>query len=222
MKCKNCFAEIPASHIKISTDLAHCKSCNSIFKISEVSPKSNNLFDVKNNPKGTWYERVNSSTLKVGASTKSAAAFFLIPFMLIWSGASLGGIYGYQIISGEFNLLISLFGIPFIIGTVIFGSVALMSVAGKIDITLTKQGGAIFTGIGSVGKTKKFKWDEISEISEKGYTGYKNRNYGTKIVLEGSRRISFASRLSDSKKYYLMNALKNVHYNVKENNTLSF
>ena len=38
--------------------------------------------------------------------------------MLIWSGGSLGGIYGTQIANQEFSLLQSLFGIPFIIGTI--------------------------------------------------------------------------------------------------------
>tara|TARA_R110001632_G_scaffold179993_5_gene300019 strand:- start:19258 stop:19923 length:666 start_codon:yes stop_codon:yes gene_type:complete len=221
MKCKNCNSEIPASQINIATDLAHCKSCNTISKISEIS-KINDTFDIKKNPKGTWYKRVSTIELNLGASTASPIAFFLIPFMLVWSGGSLGGIYGYQIISGEFNLFMSLFGIPFLIGTFFFGGIALMAVAGKIDIKLTKQGGEIFTGIGSIGFTKKFLWSEISEVKEQSYLGYKRRGSGSKIVLEGSRRISFGSRLKEGRKYYLINALKNVHFNIKNNNTLSF
>jgi hypothetical protein len=222
MKCNNCQAIVPANQINISTDLAHCKACNTIFKISEITASGNPLFDIKKKPKGTWYKRIDSSQLNVGASTASPIAFFLIPFMLVWSGGSLGGIYGTQIISGKFDLFMSLFGIPFLIGSVFFGGIAFMSVAGKIDINLTKQGGTIFTGIGTIGFTKKFLWTDISNIEEQSFIGYKRRNSGSKIVMSGSRKISFGSRLKESRKYYLLNALKQVHYNLKNNNTLSF
>lgn len=50
---------------------------------------------------------------EISATTESPIAFFLVPFMLVWSGGSLGGIYGTQIANGHFNLFLSLFGIPF-------------------------------------------------------------------------------------------------------------
>ena len=218
MKCPKCHAKIPANQINIVTDLAHCKACNSIIKISEVSNK-NDLFDIKNSPKGTWYERVSSNELLLGASTRSPFAFFIVPFMLIWSGGSLGGIYGSQILSGKFDLMISLFGIPFLIGTIIFGSYAIMTVAGKVEIELDKQGGKVFTGVGSIGFTKKFLWSEVSNIRETISFG---KQTSSKITLEGSRKLSFGIFLKESRRYYIIQALKNVHYNIKENNTLSF
>lgn len=218
MKCPKCHVKIPANQINIATDLAHCKACNAIIKISEISNK-NDLFDIKNNPKGTWYERVSSNELLLGASTKSPIAFFLVPFMLIWSGGSLGGIYGTQIASGKFDLFISLFGIPFLIGTLIFGSLALMTVAGKIEISMTKQGGKIFTGVGNIGFTKRFLWSEISHIKE---TISYGKQTNTKITLEGSKKVSFGIFLKESRRYFIIQALKRVHYNMRESNTLSF
>ena len=53
-------------------------------------------------------------TVSLGATTRSPIAFFLVPFMCVWSGGSLGGVYGSQVLNGEFDLGISLFGIPFI------------------------------------------------------------------------------------------------------------
>jgi len=223
MKCPNCGATIPVDQINIITDLAHCKACNSIHNISEITRKpsanKNSFFDIKNNPKGTWYKRVSNQELVIGASTRSAIAFFLVPFMLVWSGGSLGGIYGTQIYSGEFSLMISLFGIPFLIGSIIFGSYALMTVAGKVEIKINKQGGRIFTGIGGIGISKKFVWSEISNIKET--IGF-GRNRSAKISFEGTRRLSFGMFLSESRRYYILEALKSIHYQVKENNTLSF
>jgi hypothetical protein len=222
MKCTNCGAEVPASQINIKTDLAHCKACNTVFKISEATIQQDSLFDVKNNPKGTWYKRVSSQELKLGASTKSPWALFLVPFMLVWSGGSLGGIYGTQITSGEFDPFLSLFGIPFLLGTIIFGSIAAMMVAGKVEITMDKQGGKIFTGLGSIGITKRFQWSDISQIQEIGNTGIGQRGRGMKISLEGSKRLTFGMFLREARRFYIVNALRQVHHNIQNNNTLSF
>jgi hypothetical protein len=222
MKCINCGTQISASQINITTDLAHCTACNTIFKISEARVPVNDLFDIKQKPNGTWYKKVNSNEIRIGASTRSPIAFFLVPFMLIWSGGSLGGIYGTQLASGEFNLILSLFGIPFLIGTLIFGGIAVMSVAGKIEISLTKQGGSIFTGVGSAGMTKKFLWNDISKIQEIGSSGFGQKGRGMKISLEGKKRITFGSALRESRRFYLVNALNRVRANIENNNTLSF
>ncbi len=222
MKCKKCQAEIPASQINISTDLAHCKSCNSIFNISDITFQKDPLFDIKHNPKGTWYERVNSGELKIGASTRSPFAFFIVPFMLIWSGGSLGGIYGTQILNGEFDLFISLFGIPFLIGTIVLATYALMTITGRVEITMNKQGGRVFTGIGSFGYSKGFLWNEVSEIKELTFAPSSVSRSGKKIALEGKRRITFGILLRESRHYYILKALKKVHFNVQTNNSLSF
>jgi hypothetical protein len=223
MKCHNCNSEIPSNQINIATDLAHCKACNKIFKISEV-PQVNESFDLKKNPKGTWFEKKSSNELTIGASTASPIAFFLIPFMLIWSGLSLSGIYGTQITSGEFDLFSSLFGIPFLLGTFFLGAMTIMSVAGKVEVKITKVGGVIFTGIGGIGFSKKFTWNEVSAIKEiESYSRNRNGrsgNRGTKISLEGERRVSFGTGIPSARKYYILESLKKLHYNVKNHNSL--
>ena len=70
--------------------------------------------------------------------------------MCVWSGFSLGGIYGSQIAAGEFNLGLSLFGIPFVLGTLFFGSLAVMTVRGKVVIAVDRNAGRIFTGVGRI------------------------------------------------------------------------
>ena len=121
MKCPNCQSEVVNENINIQTDMGKCQSCNHLFRVSEnfdSSPKF--AFDINQPPKGAWYKN-DIQEIRLGATLRSPVAFLLIPFMLIWSGGSLGGIYGTQIANQEFSLLQSLFGIPFIIGTFIFG-----------------------------------------------------------------------------------------------------
>ncbi|MEQ8713404.1 MAG: hypothetical protein RIC80_10320 [Cyclobacteriaceae bacterium] len=215
MNCPNCNTEVQSQNINIQTDVAQCQSCHNIFKISEALDESNSDgFDLNNPPKGTWI-RNEMNQIIIGATTRSPIAFFLVPFMVVWSGGSLGGIYGSQVLNGEFDPFMSLFGIPFLIGSVIFWSLALMAIWGKVELTLDKQGGKAFTGIGTIGLTKKFTWDEISSIREK----QSNFNYpgsqGGSILLEGKRRISFGMGVKGSRRYYLFRALKGIIAKVK-------
>ncbi|MDW7693631.1 hypothetical protein R9C00_02660 [Flammeovirgaceae bacterium SG7u.111] len=109
----------------------------------------------------------------------------------------------------------SLFGIPFLIGSVIFWSLALMSIWGKVEVTFDKRGGKVFTGLWQIGLTKRFAWEDISKVTEaqSGYSaknGFKNRTSGTVIRLEGKKRISFGVGLNESRRYYLLMAVKNI------------
>jgi hypothetical protein len=215
MNCPQCKAEVPSTHLNIQTDLGQCLQCNHIFKISEhIDIPSDDPFDMQHPPQGAWI-RQERNDLVFGATTRSPLAFFLVPFMLVWSGGSLGGIYGYQLISGEFNLLLSLFGIPFLLGSVLFWSLALMAIWGKVEVTVDKNRGKIFTGIGTIGRSSTFEWDDIASVKEKESAQYKSRNTTTNIVLEGKKRISFGTGLNSSRQYYVFRTLKEIHSKVK-------
>lgn len=218
MNCPQCKADIPASQINISANIAQCTQCNYVFKISEhisASSPVDNTFNRNEPPKGAWIKS-DFTTMTLGATTRSWFALFLIPFMVVWSGFSLGGIYGTQFASGNFDTLSSLFGIPFILGSIIFWALGLMFVFGKVEITLTTEGGKIFTGIGIIGKTQRFEWSEINNI-------YEDVSYNSKrqaqhiIVIEGKTRLTFGSLLSEERRYYILKSLQQV-FNKKEMN----
>lgn len=202
MNCPQCSSEIQTENINIKADIAQCLKCKNVFKISEnIEDPNDKNFSISNNPDGTWFKTEFNETI-IGASTRSAAAFFLVPFMLVWSGGSLGGIYGSQIKNGEFNLLISLFGIPFILGSLLFWSLALMAIWGKVEITLNNKGGKIFTGIGSIGKTKHFLWSDVSTIKESQPNLRYPGSQGRGIVLEERKEFHLAQVLK--KHVYIM------------------
>ena len=215
MKCPNCNTVVQNQNINIQTDVGQCQSCNSIFKISESLDDSQaDGFDLNDPPTGAWI-RSGINKIVIGATTKSQAAYFLVPFMVVWSGISLGGIYGTQLINGEFDPIMSLFGVPFLIGSVIFWSLALMAIWGKVELTLDRQGGKIFTGLGIIGLTKKFTWDEVSTVKEKQSILNFPGSQGGAIMLEGKRRITFGMGVKESRRYYLFRALKSIVSKVK-------
>jgi hypothetical protein len=209
MKCPNCNVKLLNENLNVQTDIGKCQNCNTIFKISENLDTADDSFNIDEPPKGTWIHH-DINRLTIGASTRSPIAFFLVPFMLVWSGGSLGGIYGTQIFKGEFDPIMSLFGIPFIIGSIVFWSLTLMAIWGKVEITLDKTGGKTFTGVGKIGITKSFNWDELNSISEKGSNLKYPGSSGTYISIEGKRQISIGRGLTNSKRYYLYKALKSI------------
>ncbi|MCR9248933.1 MAG: hypothetical protein NXI20_00860 [bacterium] len=219
MNCPNCSSVVDPKDVNIKTDLAKCGNCFHIFKISEHVLKEpirpvDDGFDMANPPNGAWMRREINS-LVLGATTRSPIAFFLVPFMIIWSGGSLGGIYGSQIASGEFDMFLSLFGIPFLLGSIVFWSLALMAVWGKVEVTMDRYGGKVFTGLGNMGYTRKFAWDEISVVRE-GVSRSRNKT-SHHIILEGKKRISFGTGVSSSRIYFLKRSLQEILGQVREN-----
>ena len=217
MNCPKCHSEIPNNQINISADIAQCVNCNNVFKISEnITTKVSRLFDKNDPPAGAWMKS-DFNTMTLGATARSWFALFIVPFALVWTSFSWGGLYGTQFASGEFNLFTSLFGIPFLIGGIAVISMAAMFTFGKVEITLDTEGGKIFTGVGIIGRNQRFKWDEISSISEE--TTYNNKGTArSDIVLEGKTRISFGSMLNDERRYYILKALQQV-FSKKEMNS---
>lgn len=162
--CPKCQAEVPLEDVNVANDIALCRKCAYNFSFADaVAEGEIEPVDLTKPPKGIWYKRTPNG-FELGSSTRSAIAFFLVPFMLVWSGFSLGGIYGTQIVKGHFNLGMSLFGIPFLLGTILFGSIAIMTVCGKFCVRVQGNDGEVFVGVGSLGYRKKFRWDQVRDI----------------------------------------------------------
>lgn len=181
LHCPDCGLPIPASEVAPSAGLAVCRSCDKSHDLEacKVAAPIGSRFQPlpTDPPKGVTVEELMDGFV-LTLSTRSAAAFFLIPFMLVWSGFSLGGIYGSQLLKGEFDLTISLFGIPFILGTLLFGSFALMSAFGKV--VLEVRNGILLHRVGFLGLfwTRRRDWTsfdvaELRETTRRGKGGYR-------------------------------------------------
>lgn len=214
MNCPECNAVVLAENINVVTDVGKCQNCNLVFVVSENLNNHKDGFEINNPPKGAWIKN-EIDHLVIGASTRSPIAFFFVPFGLIWSGGSLGGIYGSQILKQKFEPLFFLFGIPFLLGSIFLWSQILMTIWGKVELTLDSKGGKILTGVGKYGYERYFTWDEVSTISE-GVSQFNSiGNKGVKLMFEGIRRISFGTGLNEERRFYLLKALKIILVKVK-------
>jgi len=193
--------------VNVSTDLALCRACGHTFSYAQlVGEQDAAAADLEHPPKGAWFRR-DMTGFEVGATTRSASAIFLVPFMCVWSGFSLGGIYGTQIVKGQFDPMMSLFGIPFLLGTLLFGSIAVMAVCGKVVVRVIGSDGIIFTGVGPVGWKRRFRWDGVSafRITE---TRGRRGSTSDQITMEGGQRMSFASGISAPRMDFMVSALR--------------
>jgi hypothetical protein len=205
--CPKCRTEIPLTDVNVSTDIALCRRCGQTWSYSELVDESKfSKFDPQTTPSGAWLRDSNPRRFEVGVSTRSPIAFFLVPFMCVWSGFSLGGIYGHQIWSRHFDWQQSLFGIPFILGTLLFGSFAVMSVCGKIVVTIDGDEGVVFTGVGPIGSRKRFNWRNVSGIRRTERYG-KRGAVTQQITLDGEKQLTFGSGVSDDRFHFLLSTL---------------
>lgn len=101
----------------------------------------------------------------------SPAVFFLVPFTCVWSGFSMAGIYGSQIVRRAFDLKASLFGIPFLIGSIFLVGSCLFMLFGKRVLTLCCGKGVYFSGVGAIGRRTRFDYNRETRI-ETGWTSY--------------------------------------------------
>jgi hypothetical protein len=208
VRCPKCDRLIDSEDVNVGADTAFCRDCDEAFKLSElVHGEEAGAFELEDPPKGAWFGRTADGFI-IGARTRSKAGCFLIPFAIIWSGGSLGGIYGTQIASGEFNILLCLFGIPFLLGSILLWSMALMTIWGITVVKVEGTLGRVFSGIGSLGRTKNFDWSGVSTVREEEYSSGNNGSRSKRIVLEGNRRIGLGSMLNDNRRYYMLKALK--------------
>ena len=155
--CPECGLPIETADLAPAQGLAVCRFCEKSHPLAvcqEAIPfERRNITPELTLPKGVKVEETMDG-FRLVLSMRSCVAFFLVPFTLFWAGGSLGGIYGTQIAKGEFNLWMSLFGLPFLAGSVFLIAITVMAVAGRTVVELAAGKLSIRTGALGIYRTK--------------------------------------------------------------------
>ena len=206
--CLKCRSEIPLADVNVSTDIALCRQCGQTWSYADLlADRESADINTMEPPRGAWFNDLSPGTFEVGVSTRSAAALFLVPFMCVWSGFSLGGIYGSQFIKGQFDPKLSLFGIPSVLGTLLFGSIALMTVCGKVVVKVDGENGTVFTGVGPIGWRRRFNWRGVSAVrctESHGRRGSVSKH----VRFEGEKSLAFATGVKDERLNFMLAVLR--------------
>lgn len=198
--CPDCGLPIQAADLAPAQGVAVCRFCEKPFPLeacqAAVPFADRNIVPVMTPPKGVdLVETMDGFRLTL--STRSCVAIFLVPFTLVWAGGSLGGIYGTQIAKGEFNWMMSLFGLPFLVGSVFLIGLTVMSVAGRTVVELAGGKFSIRTGALGVYRTQSAPWSDVrscrlTEATRRGRNSY-STTYQVEIKVDGAKDLELSA-----------------------------
>jgi hypothetical protein len=164
--CPYCRKSIPVADVNVVTDIALCRACGRTTAFSAATGAGTISLDcLAEPPRCVRIENGFFDDTRIIYHRVSPVLWFLIPFAALWSGGSMIGVYGSQIRDGKFNLEQSLFGIPFLFGTVVLLAIIIYLMLGKWLITLNRGEGAVFVGVGPLGWTRRFSYNRDSMVS---------------------------------------------------------
>ena len=195
--CPDCGLPIAAADLAPSESVAVCRFCEKPFTLaacqSALPFERRNLVPEQALPKGVAREETMDG-FRLTLSTRSGIAFFLVPFTLFWAGGSLGGIYGTQVAKGKFQLVQSLFGLPFLAGSIFLIAFTAMAVAGRCVVELAGGRLSVRTGAFGVYRTRSVAWDDVlscrlTEVSRRGRNSY-STVYQVEVAVEGGKPLT--------------------------------
>lgn len=169
--CPDCGCKIPLDDVNVAKDVALCRRCGKTFSFSEIMETDSSVTpDLDHPPKHLkvfreMTDRGATCVRFVFRKMHWGALLFLVPFTCVWSGVSLGGIYGKMIARHQFDPGSALFGLPFLIGTVILIGVILVMLAGRWELTVEGDVVTSFTGVGPFGFRRHYTWTRETRVS---------------------------------------------------------
>jgi len=235
--CPNCRQIIPAGDVNEFHDTAFCRRCNITRPLSKLDAALaiDPLIDPTEGPAGTWY-RTDSTGTRVGASCRSfGSAAGLLAMSLFWNGilsffamlllANVARLIGLDLpdwmpeaalkesgkLSWPTAIFMGVFLTPFAaIGLAMLLATA-MAMAGHMEVTVDDTACEIYTGIGSLGRRKRFARSAIRSVRidlercRNRRTVYFVRKIAFDLV--GEKPYLFGSQLPDARRDYLASAL---------------
>jgi hypothetical protein len=164
--CPGCGQTIPLEDVNVARDLAVCRACGKTWAFSAVAgAKELKGVDLATPPKGVRVETDYEGATKIIYKRVSPIAIFFVGFTALWGGGSMAGIYGSQIVKGHFNVTQSLFGLPFLFGTIVLCSVTAFCLFGRWEIKVRRDEGTVFVGVGPFGWRRQFACGPGMQVS---------------------------------------------------------
>lgn len=165
--------------------------------------------DLSRPPRGVTISRSLISGIELVYRRLNPVVFFLMPFTALWSGLSLWGIYGSQWTSGQFDPVMSLAGLPFVIGTLVLIGVILFLLFGSWRIHLDRGIARFFVGIGLFGRRNEIPFDAGTKVELlDAYVKVRRIPKQVIAVTSGSRTVNFGAGLPHDVRLYFADVLR--------------
>ncbi len=203
--CPNCSRRIPLEDVNVSTDIALCRGCGRTHSFSLIRESGALMRRTLNDPpRHLHVEELYPGRKTIVYKRISPIVLFLIPFTALWSGISMWGLYIEPLLKGNIDWGKMLFGIPFLLGTLVLLFSIFMCLLGKWVITLENGLGTVFLGIGPIGWTRAFTYGPDSRVFLK-QSGVSQNDVPMKgiCIQDDKGEIVFGSNIQEAGKLYI-------------------
>jgi hypothetical protein len=208
--CGSCGAGIALADVNVATDIALCRSCGKTMPFSDIAPIPGAAdVDLSRPPKGVRIEDSPIRGRSIIHRKTPLVVLFLIPFTAVWSGGSMTGIYGRQIAKGEFDPGMSLFGLPFLIGTIVLVSVILFMLFGRWRFSCNRGQLEVATEVGPISWTRRLACDKSARVSIKASAWRRNNVPQNQIHVEyQGNSLKFGAMIPEDRKTFIAEAIR--------------
>ena len=169
--CPECGANVPLGDINVAADVALCRSCGARSHVADLRENGDESRTAQVLPgEPSKHVKVIRDPNDINEKVElrfwkfQPVVLFLIPFACVWIGGAIGGIYGTQIARHSFDLKLSLFGIPFVIASLILIGVISTMLFAKRRLSLEYGKGSYSVKVFGIGFTHRFKLGRETQI----------------------------------------------------------
>ena len=209
--CPNCGKQLPLDDVNMAQDMALCRACGyaGAFLSASTVPQMTDE-EMARPPKRVSLQREFGDALTITCRPKRTILLFLVPFVALWSGVSMSVIYIVPLATGQFEWKLGLFGLPFLMGTVVLVAVILNVLAGKTTVTLSKGKVTVGTHLLGWRRFREMECGRGTAVSLQNSSYRVNNVPQPEIVLSsGGREVRFgAMALSNEAKKYVAAVLR--------------
>lgn len=230
--CPACGQAIPIDAINIAEGVALCRPCGKLHRLADLLDAATPDPDlIDSPPRGCRWDDTGFEVV-VSASMRSVAGTgFLLLFAAFWNSIvsvfifiAAAGLYtnlvgplpwglaaptsknGAPMTLGM-SIFLCFFLIPFILVGVCMGTAAMLSLFGRLVVTVRGPEGAVRTAIGPFGFTRRFDASAVRRVVIT-HTDSENGRRRNGIRIEADRTISFGSLLPDHRRDWLAAVLR--------------
>jgi hypothetical protein len=196
VRCPNCKRTLRPMDINEAEDKASCTWCGTTVNLSDRINTSS--VDLKKIPDGISFEK------KVNGFCMTVSTFSELAFLLFAAVPANAGFIIWEIMKTNSSVLALAILILFECWVI---SYMVLAAIGQITIIVDEKSGTLFRGVGSLGLTKPFNWDEVRAIRE--ITD--SHGEQTYIEIQGHKNLRFGSLLMKKRRDFVLQALKEMH-----------